>query len=363
MLWHGGFRSPAQVALACVAALGLVLYGGRLRAAPLLAGLALAAAAGVASLAWHRDRSTIAPVLAAIAVPCLLAVAARAHARLAAELPLVVALLGATVATTGLAGLALRTEPLAEQIAGVWRAQGTLEYPPALGLVCVCALAATLALHAQGTLDRPSAVVVGALLAATATATFDRVAWIEIAAVLALFAGRVISVRRTVAIVVAVSVACALVALVISHPSRAALERHLRHGPVSSRSDVWRASWDAARDRPLLGYGPGRFSAIYDTTSHPGLTRRAGRVNLAHNAVLEQAVESGIVAAIGTAVALAAMLLAGARALASREPLRLSAGVAASAVALSGLYDFTWSFAPLLLLGAVSALACREPDA
>jgi hypothetical protein len=43
--------------------------------------------------------------------------------------------------------------------------------------------------------------------------------------------------------------------------------------------------------------------------------------------------------------------------------LRLSAGVAASAVALSGLYDFTWSFAPLLLLGAVSALACREPDA
>jgi O-antigen ligase len=362
MLWHGGFRSPAQVALACVAVLGLVLYGGQLRPTPLLAGLALAAAAGVASLAWHRDRSSIAPVLAAIAVPCLIAVAARAHGRVVAELPLVVALLGATVATAGLAGLALRTEPLAERIAGVWRAQGTLEYPPALGLVCVCALAATLALHAEGTLDRPSSVVVGALLAATATATFDRVAWIETAAVLALFAVRVISVRRTVAIVVAVSVACALVALVVSHPSRAALERHLRHGPVSSRSDVWRTSWDAARDRPLLGYGPGRFSAIYDNTSNPSITRLVvGRVGLAHNAVLEQAVESGFVAVAGTAVALAAMLLAGARALASREPLRLSAGVAASAVALSGLYDFTWSFAPLLLLGAISALACRVP--
>lgn len=362
MLWHGGFRSPAQVALACVALLGLVLYGGELRPTPLLAGLALAAAAGVASLAWHHDRSSIAPVLAAAAVPCLIAVAARAQARLAAELPLVVSLLGATVATAGLAGLALRTEPLAERIAGVWRAQGTLEYSPALGLVCVCALAATLALHAGGTLDRPSAVVVGALLTATATATFDRVAWIETAVVLALFAGRVVSVRRTVAMVVAVSVACALVALVVSHPSRVALERHLRHGPVSSRSDVWRASWDAARDRPLLGYGPGRFSAIYDTNSHLGFTRTVGRVELAHNAVLEQAVESGVVAAIGTAVALAAMLLAGARALASREPLRLSAGVAASAVALSGLYDFTWSFAPLLLLGAVSALACRRRD-
>jgi O-antigen ligase len=356
MLWHGGFRSPAQVALACIAVLGLALYGGELRPTPLLAGFALAAAADVASLAWHRDRSSIAPVLAAIAVLCLIAVAARAHARLAAELALVVALLGATVATAGLAGLALRTEPLAERIAGVWRAQGTLEYPPALGLVCVCALGATLALHAQGTLDRPSAVVVGALLAATAAATFDRVAWIETAAVLALFAGRVISVRRTVAMVVAVSVACSLVALVVSHPSRAALERHLRHGPVSSRSDVWRASWDAARDRPLLGYGPGRFSAIHDAAD------AQSRVTLAHNAVLEQAVESGMFAGAGTAVALAAMLLSGARALASRQPLRLSAAIAASAVALSGLYDFTWSFAPLLLLGAISALACRGPD-
>jgi hypothetical protein len=36
--------------------------------------------------------------------------------------------------------------------------------------------------------------------------------------------------------------------------------------------------------------------------------------------------------------------------------------VAATAVAASGLYDFTWSFAPLLVLGALTALACREPS-
>src|SRR5881392_56343 len=72
MLWHGGFRSPAQVALAGVAALGLMLYGADLRPTLLSAGLAVAAAAAVASLAWHRDRSSIAPVLAAIAVPCLI---------------------------------------------------------------------------------------------------------------------------------------------------------------------------------------------------------------------------------------------------------------------------------------------------
>jgi hypothetical protein len=67
-------------------------------------------------------------------------------------------------------------------------------------------------------------------------------------------------------------------------------------------------------------------------------------------------------AAIATALALLAMLLAGLRGLASRDPLRLSAGVSASAVALSGLYDITWSFAPILLLGAVSAVALQGRD-
>ncbi len=362
MLWHGGYRSPAQVALGCIAALALVFYGGSWRPAPLITGLGLAAAAGVVSLAWHGDRSSIAPVLAAIGVTCLVAVATRAGWRLATELPLVVAALGATVATAGLAGLALRIEPLAERIAGVWRAQGTLEYPPALGLVCVCGLAATLALHALGALDRPSTITLGVVLAGASVATFDRVAWIETAAVLALFGYRLVAARRTVVLIAAVSAVAAVAALAISHPSRAALERHLRHGPISSRSDVWRASWDAFGKRPWLGYGPGRFRAIYDDAATLGNTRPAGRVGLAHNAVLEQAVESGAIAAIGTAVALVAMLLAGLRGLASSDPLRLSAGVAASAVALSGLYDITWSFAPLLLLGAVSAIACRRPD-
>src|SRR5260221_7450731 len=40
MLWHGGFRSSAQVALAGVAALGLLLYGADLRPPLLGAGFA-----------------------------------------------------------------------------------------------------------------------------------------------------------------------------------------------------------------------------------------------------------------------------------------------------------------------------------
>ena len=305
MLWHGGFRAPAQIAIAVVAVLGLGLFGGAWSRAPLVVGLTLAAAANLASLAAHRDRGSIAPTLAALALPAVVAVALPAGRRLLTELPLTVALLGATVATAGLGGLALQVHPLAEPIAGVWRAQGTLEYPPALGLLCVCALAATLALHAAGTLDRTSTALVASILVAAAIATFDRVAWIETAAVLVLFAARV----------------------------------------------------------PLLGYGPGQFRKIYDTPRFRVISTATGRIGLAHDAVLEQAVEAGAVAAAGTAIALLAMLAAGASALRSRDPARLAAGVAAVAVALSGLYDITWSFAPLLLLGAVSAVACRKPSA
>ena len=66
-----------------------------------------------------------------------------------------------------------------------------------------------------------------------------------------------------------------------------------------------------------------------------------------------------VLAALGTAVALLAMLWAGGMGLVSRHPRTLSFGVAATAVALSGLYDFTWSFPPLLLLGALAAVAAR----
>ena len=152
--------------------------------------------------------------------------------------------------------------------------------------------------------------------------------------------------------------ACAAVlALVIAHPHAAALERHLRHGPISSRTDTWRAGWDAVRERPWIGYGPGRFLTV-DRSDFVGSA--PSQVTRAHNAVLEQAVGAGIVAALGTAVALLAMLWAGGMGLVSRDPRTLSFGVAATAVALSGLYDFTWSFPPLLLLGALSAVAAGE---
>jgi O-antigen ligase len=170
---------------------------------------------------------------------------------------------------------------------------------------------------------------------------------------------RVPALRRAIWPVVASAAACALLALAVSHPGRSALERHLRHGALSTRTDVWHAAWDAALRRPLLGYGPGQFHQIY-VAPEPGFALAANQVSLAHDAVLEQAVEAGLIAAAGTALALLAMLVAGVPALSSRDPGRIAFGASATAVALSGLYDFTWSFPPLVLLGALAALAARS---
>ena len=220
-LWHGGFTRGGQLAFAAIAFAGAAWFRPRPQAVDvaLVGGLAAVALANLASLAWNRGDSSTAAALAATALPLLVALGAAARPALLRWLPLIVLALGLATATAGLAGLALRSPPLAERIAGVWRAGGTFEYPPALGLVCVCALAFALALHAAGQLDRLTTVVSGAVLTAAAVATFDRVTWLETVAVLALFAVRVPALRRAIWPVVAAAAACALLALAVSHPA------------------------------------------------------------------------------------------------------------------------------------------------
>ena len=211
-LWHGGFTRGGQLAFAAIAFAGVAWFRPRPQAVDvaLVGGLAAVALANLASLAWNRGDSSTAAALAATALPLLVVLGAAARPALVRWLPLIVLALGLATATAGLAGLALRSPPLAERIAGVWRAGGTFEYPPALGLFCVCALAFALALHAAGRLDRLTAVVSGAVLTAAAVATFDRVTWLETAAVLAVFAVRVPALRRAIWPVVAAAAACAL---------------------------------------------------------------------------------------------------------------------------------------------------------
>src|SRR5262249_24329601 len=158
----------------------------------------------------------------------------------------IVLALGMATATAGLAGLALHSGPLAERIDGVWRAGGTFEYPPALGLLCICALAYALGLHASRDLDRTTSLIAGAVVVVAAAATFDRVTWIGSVAVATLFAVRAPAARRAIALLAAIAVCGAAAALALSHPNLSALERHLRHGPVSARRAAWSHAWHAA---------------------------------------------------------------------------------------------------------------------
>jgi len=356
LLWHGGYHSGGQWLLAAIA-VGCVVAvrprpDRRVLLDPLVAGLAIVAAANLVSLVWHG--SGAAPALAAVAIVVITAWAWAAGPRLGRHLALAELAVGLACATAGIAGLLLHSRPLAERIAGIWRAGGTFEYPPALGLLVVCAIAAALALHAEGTLDRTAAVIACAILVAAGVATFDRAAGVELVIVAVLFAIRIPRVRAVVAWTAVVAALTAVVAIAVAGPSATALERHLRHGAVSSRQDAWRAAWDATKDRPWIGYGPGTrlpVKPVFGLATPPAE---------AHNAVLEQAVGAGVAAAAGVVIALLAMFVAGVRAIRSRDPVVLACGVAAVAVALSGLYDFTWSFAPLLLLGSLAAAACRE---
>src|SRR6478672_4576643 len=253
-LWHGGFTRGGQLAFAAIAVAGAAWFRPRPQAVDvaLVGGLTAAALANLASLAWHHGDSSTSAALAATALPLLVVLGAASRSALVRWLPMIVLALGLATASAGLAGLALRSPPLAERIAGVWRAGGTFEYPPALGLVCVCALAFALALHAGGQLDRLTTLVSGAVLTAAAVATFDRVTWLETAAVLALFAVRVPALRRALWPVVVAAAACALVALAVSHPSRSALERPLRQASrMAQATSAWRTTqcW-SRRSRP-----------------------------------------------------------------------------------------------------------------
>ena len=48
------------------------------------------------------------------------------------------------------------------------------------------------------------------------------------------------------------------------------------------------------------------------------------------------------------------------RCLMTRDPVLLGWGAIAGVTALTSLYDFTWSFPPLALLGLIAAARCRR---
>src|SRR6478736_4979710 len=116
-LWHGGFTRGGQLAFAAIAVAGAAWFRPRPQAVDvaLVGGLTASALANLASLAWHQGDSSTAAALAATALPLLVVLGAAARPALVRWLPMIVLALGLATATAGLAGLALRSPPLAER--------------------------------------------------------------------------------------------------------------------------------------------------------------------------------------------------------------------------------------------------------
>jgi O-antigen ligase len=145
--------------------------------------------------------------------------------------------------------------------------------------------------------------------------------------------------------------------LVLARPHLTQIERHLRHGPITSRSDTWSDAWRALRRRPTLGYGPGGYPRIY---AHGGDRTRTER---AHDTVLEQTVEAGVAAGLGAVVVTIAGLARAIPALRSRHPAKLTWACVATAIIISGIYDFTLSYPPVTAIGLVAlARLAHERD-
>ncbi len=353
-LWHGGFFAGAHYLFAALALVALVVCRPRpLPRDPLWVALVVIAVANVLAALDAGRRDTLPATLAACAMPVLYPIAVRLGADADLWLLKAVTALAAASAVAGIVAYATHRGPDAESIDGIWRAGGPFEYPPALALLCVCGIAATMALAASAELGWPSAAALMLLFAGSLVLTFDRASEVWAVVVVAVFTLRLRVLRRLLpALVTGLVVGAVVVA--VSPPSATALADHLQHGLISSRTGVWSDAWRGVRTRPGLGYGPGGFVRIYRHVDDPTET------GLAHNLPLEQAVEAGVVAGVAAAALLLVMFTRSARCLMTRDPVLLGWGAIAGVTALTSLYDFTWSFPPLALLGLIAAARCRQ---
>jgi O-antigen ligase len=73
---------------------------------------------------------------------------------------------------------------------------------------------------------------------------------------------------------------------------------------VSARFDYWRAAVQTAKDKPLLGSGPGTFGIAYERIKRP----ESEMAWLVHNDYLEQASDSGLVGLLAYALFIAGAL-------------------------------------------------------
>lgn len=362
-----------------------------MRSAP-VAVLAALAALGAVSAAWTLAGVTDTLRWAALVCGYAgVAVAAGAFVRTDRDLRILasgLAVLAYVAGLAGIAGVGTLTEPFADRIDGTWRAGGTLEYPPALGLLQVSALPVLLTAMARrpGSLAAAAAAsgaaVAGMSLALTGSRLYPFLAACLLgAAVLRPRATLRSDVRTGMA--AAVLVAVSALAAVLLAPGNliallappllaavcwragartdarfllallagfAALVAVAAAGPAGDglhgRADLWDAALSTAAERPLLGAGADAFFVASVEHQSGALAR------FAHDLPLELLVELGVAGLLLGLGLYAACVRALWRARAS--PAAWLLGPAVAAFLVGSLVDWPWHMAGS---GAVFAAA------
>lgn len=425
VLVRGGFTDTGKVAFALAAggAVLAALAGGHVARSvsrhPTVLGLALLAALSVASAAWTvgDPDDAIGSGLAIAGLAAMVLAAASLAGRPEGTHLLASAIVAAAVLTGALGYLAaaMRSEPFAQCLSGVWRPGGTFEYSPALGLAQVAALPILLrgtvcrsrhtaaAAYAGATLGVGVLVLAGSRtqLALGAAVLIAALAWPQrtVAANrprIAAAGGAVVAGGLTIAAIsltdlisapARVALAVAVVALaacagfgLTRPPRRRAVATVLlccaaggglmavastspaecgtppKGGLTHGRIALWGDAAATFAERPLLGAGAGAFVVVSaDRQGEPP-------VRFAHNLPLETAVELGVAGAAALALLVVGTGVALRRA--RGTPQLWIYGPAVAAFLLANLVDWSWQFAGLgagfaVALGGLIAAGAR----
>jgi O-Antigen ligase len=412
---RGGFTGTGKAAFALAAggALLAALATGHVSRSvarhPAVVGLALLAMLSVTSVAWTvgAPDDAIGSGLAIAGLSAMALAAASLAGRRGGPHILASAIVAAAVVTgvLGYLAAALRSEPLAQCLSGVWRPGGTFEYPPALGLAQVAALPILLRGAAARSRRTSAAAYAGAALAVgvlvLAGSRTQLALGVAVVAAALAWPRRTVGIDRSrvaagVGVVAAGGVAIAALSRtdLISAPVRVALAcaaiglaayagfRRARPtdrraaaavliclaagggmlavgstspaecgappdgGLTHGRLALWSDSASTVAERPLAGAGAGAFLAA------SGERQGDSPVRFAHNLPLEVGVELGVLG-LG---ALALLVGGVGRALwrSRGTPSLWLFGPAAVAFLVSNLVDWSWQITGLGALFAVA---------
>lgn len=283
--------------------------------------------------------------------------------------------MGVLVSLLAVAGYALRFWRFAVEQDGLLSATGTFGYANALAGMLLLTLAATAALYLELRAKAPDRLHCALLMIATLfqiaalVLTRSRAAAAVVVVLFLLFlimrafsAARGSRRHRSLGIALAVLLLCGLAAggvlvwrevapqLAVSGlpPAGSDPEDVVPMTSNSFRVKNWMAALEAFRERPFAGYGLGTFYEAYSPF------KLGGRTAYAHNVIIQQLVEVGVIGGLALIAFLAAAVLRPLKTLLGplRDP-RIPLLLGALAFVLHNLVDLTWYFPALYYLFAL----------